>query len=311
MEKAKTKYILRDSDQKIRDKILKLIDKPIKAQRYLYFNEGGACNYYGVVVAEKEDRISIISKTWCTMFGNNGMFIKPGNIKLGITYYKTGRCSQRLRIWGKDDSLRHNNHPGHSHSKHELLTILAKELEVDSAIALVEDAVVSQVATEGMFGSIMAGKITNRTEAMQYYIRYSLRGLGIKQENADNMYKLLDAFSANIFHIGKVLRTAKDPNSVVEQFHLFENQTKDQTEFDIDLGLPGNNLRETSHRLSQMALPLGEKIDWTDLHFDAKAEAERLSKKERWTKDMLLLWDGGPVLKASNRSVMLANDLPF
>ena len=54
-----------------------------------------------------------------------------------------------------------------------------------------------------------------------------------------------------------------------------------------------------------------EKIDWVNSEMDPNDELVRLSKKEKWIKDISELWDGGPILSKGSSHPVISYNLPF
>lgn len=294
MGEAKIKFILKEKEQKERDFILEIQSKPVTYQRYMYFNRG-SMGYHGLMVIEKDDRISVVVKEWYTMFVKGGMIIKSKPSKFGVTYYKTGRSSQRVSLWGGNQI----EHSEWGTKTNDLAVLIAEEIDNKTAISLIKDPILSMIGTKGMLGYIMSGAITTIAEAMEYYIRYSLRGLGIRKDLANELYQFCVVTNMRKHDINSFFITAKSPNSILEKYDMLGD----------DVNITNNIQHHRYNGLIHMAKKTGEKIDWSDPQFDGTAEAERLSRKDRWIKEMLQLWDGGPVLKASGSVKTATTDI--
>jgi len=295
-EKAKIEYILSPGDQEIRQKMLDLMNRPLFIQKYVYYKGMNNQQYNARVIVDNTDRISIIDKVFNLRMGTNGVFIKQFPNARGATYMKAGRSSSRLKIWkGVTDKF----------GGREITKDLAKIVNPKTAY-LMEDSIISVLSTNGMRGAILSGAISNVEEAMIYYIRYSMRGSGIKLEQALNLYSFLRE-SNSPFQGTVALRVATDPNKVLEQFQKDEFYNETICKKIVE------RLDTFSRRLIDLANKASEKIDWTDEHFDAQVIADRLSMKGRRIEDILQLWEGGPVLKTAvvKSSVEPIDDLPF
>ena len=286
-EATTTKYILSVESENMRNQMLHLMKLPLHVQRFGYFKDKVPKIYAARVVVDKLDRISVIDKQFQLRLGNNGLFIKQGYNTSAITYHKKGRSSARIRFWGNSYNTVHNG-------KHELVVAMAEQV-IPEAVELLRSKVIKEVGTQGMYGSIMAGKITTTKEAMEYYIRYSMRGVGIKQDNAEQLYAYFQAIDS--MHVGvMVLRNAKDPNSLLEQF-----------QDPVAAMTWAKSIDDQGSRLSMMARVVSEKIDWVNPRFNASSEAERLSRKEGRIEDFLNIWEGGPVLKVTEGTQSYGN----
>ena len=282
-EENNTVYVTKPDDERARQQMLKLISLPQFVQRYAYFNAKVPKHYQTRVIAEKDDRISIIDKMMDIRIGANGCFIKQNPTHTsGATYYKKGRSSTRLTYWGNKKSQNFTDGSPH----YGLTKEIAKKINPETA-PLLDDRVIRQVGTKGMYGYIIAGNITSKEEAMEYYIRYSMRGVCIKQELAYRLWQFYSSTSDTYLY-SIALRVAEDPNEMLEQF-------QDPASAKSISGI----IDTFGSRLTQLALAAGETIDWVKPHFDAEAEAERLSRKGRRIEDLLNLWEGGPVLEAN------------
>ena len=303
MEEATVEYILTDEAQSMRQQMIEIQNKPLATQRYLHFTDAlKQMSYVARIVSKKEDRISLIERSYAFRYGTNGVFMKSDRVS-GMTYYYKGRASQRLRIWSGNKFKNFRERDGQNPLLQEMALLLDSPGK-----HLFDLPIIQSINTNGMLGYIMAGNITTTTEAMQYYIRYSLRGSGVSQDKAENLYEYLSQIDNNFTAIC-ALRVAVNPNSVLEQFHPH------------DLIFDGNRLVKSighGQNLIRIAQATGEKIDWADPHFNVETEVKRLSRKEKGIKEFLQLWEGGPVLKSKARSVnpidmvVLTDDgLPF
>ena len=284
----KSEFILDESNQKVYNKMQKALKLPMFAQKYLYGSSEMPKHYSAKIIAEKEDRISVVDAVYQLRIGANGLFIKRNPIgTLGVTYYKKGRSSSRIKCWGVSNDRWRSQKSG---QHREIIRDLGK-LVVPDAEDLLNNNQLMIIATPGLIGSIFSKKITSVQEAMQYYIRYSMRGMGIKQESAMNLYRFMNKLSTH--DAISTLRCAKDPNKLLEQF---------QCPDDVIPKTIASRINRHGHQLNHMANGSSETIDWVDEHFDYDAVAERLSTKERRIKEFLELWEGGPVLKSKYKT---------
>jgi hypothetical protein len=279
-EITETEIIMSPSDKKVHDEMRNLMKKPLTIQRFCFHQSLCPKHYNATVIVDKEDRISIIKAQYQLYIGANGVFIKESKKnKTGITYHKTGRSSARIRYW---------RGYVHTRERYDLLKELAKRVNPDS-VEVFDLDMVKQLGTKGMHGYIMAGKITNLKEAMEYYIRYSMRGVGIKQENALALAKYFKAVH-HMHDAGVALRVAKDPNATINSSTAI---------------IPINKM---GGKLIRLALATSIKIDWVDPSFDGPALYKRLTKKVGRIKDFLDLWEGGPVLYSKARTTRSYDD---
>lgn len=296
-EEAKTtvRYILNKENEKTYNKMRDAIKRPVFIQKYLYHQHEIPRQYHARVIVDKEDRISIIDKSFALQIGTNGLFIKQMNGKSGITYKKTGRSSQRLVQWGSGKN--HDNF-----GSFRLLEAIAEEVNPDCG-ELLGSPVIKEIGTKGMHASIISGAITDKKEAMEYYIRYSMRGVGIKQENALCLYNYLDTANST-FESSMALRVAKDPNNLLKEFWTFNDN--------LDLR---KLIDRNGRQLTQLALAASEKIDWVDPCIDTEALFKRFTTKVTRIKDILNVWEGGPVLRdkvsVTQSNLLSLDDMPF
>ena len=277
-------------DTKARDQMLSLLKKPKPMQIFRMSEDHNLPKFYNAtVVVDKEDRISIIRKQYQLMIGSNGCFIKEKPTqKSGITYHKTGRSSARLKYW---------NSYVHKRDRYDLLKQLAAKVNPDTKHVL-DYEVIEKLGTTGMYGYILAGNITNITEAMEYYIRYSMRGSGIRQDMAHNLYTYLSG-SESKASASMVLRNVVDPNAILSKFSTSST----------DATLLLRSIDTNGHRLARMAASVGEKIDYLKPGFSPIIENERLSIKIDKFKSYFDVWEGGPVL--FDKKARIPDDLPF
>lgn len=289
MEEETTKYELSEQDQKIRNNMLKLMEQPKFVQTFMYHSDGINKIYQARVIVDKPDRISVIDKSFGLRIGTHGLFIKQGSHNSGVTYHKKGRSSARVRYWGTKQGGPHNI------NQYDTLRGLANEVNPD-CMHILDTEVIRQINTQGMLGSIIAGKTDTIVKAMEYYIRYSLRGVGVDISQAQNLYNFIDGMQFGFFTGIKALRVAKDPNEV------------------LDLAKGGcvdpriKTMVEQGIRVTDLALMCGEKIDWVNPTFDIDKEEVRLVKKKDKIKSQLFMWNGGPVLKDKTPQSTGTND---
>ena len=296
-----TKYELSDLDTKAHNAMLDIMTKPKFIQTYSYHRGLTPKHYSARVIVDKEDRISVIDKTFNLRIGTNGLFIKQGKLLSGVTYHKKGRSSARVRYWGST-GLGGNT----AFSQYDTLKGVAKEIN-PSCMDILSSDVIKNIGTKGMFGSILAGKVDTTTKAMEYYIRYSLRGVGVDLTQADNMYKYIEGMKFGVYEGIKALRVAKDPNQVLELVNSDSNNRILKLITDNSLGL------------TDLALMCSEKIDWTAPGFNSESEYIRLNTKSKSIEKSINMWEGGVILKdktippivTNNMAVVNLDDLPF
>jgi hypothetical protein len=282
-----TEYILSKPHQEAYNHIRAVLKRPLFIQRWKYFNNKIPLSYNAVVVVNKEEKLSVIDKSFRVAIGNNGLYItQQANKAIGVTYLKKGRTNARLNFWGL-------NHP---FERNELLFIIAEKINPNCK-SLLEDETIKSIATKGLYAAIIGGKITNITEAMTYYIRYSLRGLNIELDQALSLYEFFKEVQSS--YIAKsVLRTAKYPNKLLKEFSpsfITSIDDKSKRAFKTKLARKGTSLIDLSHST-------GEKIDWLNQNIDLDDELEVLRKKSKWIEDVSELWEGGPILSSSSQS---------
>jgi hypothetical protein len=278
-EKTTTKYELSDLDTLAHNAMLDIMAKPKFIQTYTYHRGLIPKQYSARVIVDKEDRISVIDKTFNLRIGTNGLFIKQGKLLSGVTYHKKGRSSARVRYWGST-GLGGNA----AFSQYDTLIGVAKEIN-PSCMDILCSNVIKNIGTKGMFGSILAGKVDTTTKAMEYYIRYSLRGTGVDLTQADNMYKYIEGMKFGVYEGIKALRVAKDPNQVLELVN--SNPTNRILKI----------ITDNSLGLTDLALMCGEKIDWTAPGFTSESEYTRLSTKSQDIGKCINMWEGGVILR--------------
>lgn len=287
-EESKTELVLNPAQEEKRMECFKVMSMTKEMQRYLYFAGGLPSGYSVRLIVEKEDRISVLDKSYRLRYGNNGAFLGSHRDKSGISYFKKGRSSARLKIWG-GTSL---------HDAHNLMQDLVKKVN-PSAQELLDNKVIREIATQGMISSIVSGSINDIKTAMQYYIRYSLRGMGINQDMWEGLYGFFlyeKRYNYAIHNKVLFLRTALNPNAILQEFHPL-------------LGQAVNDRREklaehAAHSgFNRTCLAVGEKIDWADRNLVVDDEKKRIVRKAEGIKELLQMWEGGPVLKSESRSV--------
>ena len=277
-EETTTKYELTDRDETIRKAMLDLMDKPKFVQTYVYHSDNINKIYQARVIVDKPDRISVIDKSFSLRIGTHGLFIKQGDHNSGVTYHKQGRSSARVRYWGTKQGGNHNI------NQYDTLKGIAKEINPD-CMHILNLEVIKQIGTQGMYGSIIAGKTDSLVKAMEYYIRYSLRGVGVDMSQAMNLYKLIDGMQYGVFTGIKALRAAKDPNEVLDLAKGTCIDPRIKTMIESGVGV------------TDLALMCGEKVDWVSPTFNIDREHARLVKKKRDIGTYLQMWEDGPALK--------------
>jgi hypothetical protein len=293
-ELTTTKYVLTDRDKSVRKEMLDLMNKPKFVQTYMFHKDKVTKVYNATVIVDKPDRISIINKSFALRIGNNGVFIKQGKYKTGVTYHKKGRSSARLRYW--------NTGPEHKGEQYSIVKAIAEEINPD-CLHIFNSDVIKQIGTQGMFGSIIAGKTDTIAKAMEYYIRYSLRGVGVNMTPAENLYNFIHCMRYGTYTGLKALRVAKDPNAVLELCADISDPLlaiKKVPRIAI--------ITEESSAITDLALMVGEKIDWTAPTFNADEIQKKLEEKVETVGRQIDMWDHGPVLKI-NKSPQATNEM--
>ena len=303
-----TKYILRPSEEESKQKILNLLKMPLKAQRYVFFNSNDGqsrvsnLGYSSTAIVDNDEKLHVISRRHTLMINSKGtIFLKSGNPSVAATYKKSGRSSTRLSVWG------HKRNLGQFMHEYEF-KLLVNEVN-PQANALIENKVVKDIMTKGLIGSILAGKITTPIQAVEHRITYALRGIGLQKADAEALYYFYNEMGPR-YICESILHTCLDPRAVIYLFHPILGNEYDRKKLISDTKIYAQQFMHTCPAID-------EKIDWVNKDFNPKAFLERISKKEKGIKDMLHLWDGGPVLKRKASPVStwgLKNqndDLPF
>ena len=276
-EETTTDYMMTEADENARNHMKSLMKQPKAMQRFRFYQDHKLPKHYqATVVVDKKDRISIIRRTYELRIGINGCFIKETvTRKSAITYLKTGRSSARLKYWSSYV---------HKRDRYDLLKELAERVNPDTKHVF-DHNIVRELGTQGMHGYILAGNIATLTEAMQYYIRYSMRGAGIDQSQADNLASYI-SHAGSMQSASMVLRNVVDPNALLD---MFKNPSVAST-------LIMASINSSGDRLARMAMTVGEKIDFLVPNYDAKKEADRLELKIEKFKSYFNIWEDGPVL---------------
>ena len=286
-EETTTRYELTERDETIRKAMLDLMNQPKFVQTYAYHADKISKIYNARVIVDKPDRISVIDKSFSLRIGTHGLFIKQGMHNSGVTYHKKGRSSARLRYWGTKQG-------GHM-NQHDTMIGLAKEVNPD-CVEILDKNVIRQIGTQGMFGSIIAGKTDSLTKAMEYYIRYSLRGVGIDMAQALNLYRLIDGMQYGVHSGIKALRVAKNPNQVLE---LAKGSVTDPRI---------TTMVENGSGTTDLALMVGEKVDWANPAFNIDKEYTRLLNKKHDIGKWLNMWEYGPILEDKTPKLKSTNE---
>ena len=302
-----TKYILTNSNEEARQRMLSILELPPLTQKYLFFESSSGSSrvsnlsYNATVIVDNEEKTHVINRTYKLMINNSGkLFIKSNNPNIGVTYYKKGRSSSRVSVWGFKSNFDQFKHT-------DEFDLLVDNVNPDCK-ELLKDTIVKQILTKGLFGSILAGKITSINEAMSYRITYALRGMGLKKTDGEALYYFYKKIG-NRFNADVLLYSSLDARAVVDTF----NPNWEYKGYQEKLM---KNIKTHGHQLVNICPRVNEKIDWVNPDFNPGAFLERISRKEKRIKDMLQLWDGGPVLKRkagpTNYSVWdLANSIPL
>lgn len=270
--------IFTEHDEKIYNQIQKLLSKSKKVQRYIFHNDLIRKHYTMISIIDKEDAIHIVDKHYILHMHGDNLYIKATKKLSGITFKKKGRATERLKSW--DFNI-----------KKTLIDVLCTKLQIDKT--LLEDEVIQNTATKGLISSILCGKIKTKTEAMEYYIKYNLRGYNINISKTEEIYAFLKYIGK---HYSVMLRVAKDPNKFLDW--ILENRN-DKSKLE--------KLHKNNH-LTTICLALNEKIDWVSADFDS--ESKKLLQKGKKTKDLLNIWRGGLILRSEYQSV-LSNSIDY
>ena len=301
-EDTKTTLILSNVDRMLRDKCQKLLKAPLTVQKFEFFSEKAPKFYHVDLIVDKPDRVSVINKVYRLRIGNSGLFLKADSLKKGLTYHKVGRSSSRLSMWQDG----HNEQASNFH----LLKLLSQYVNPD-ACALLGNDIINSIATKGMRGSILAGKITNTTEAMTYFIRYSMRGVGISLEMSDSLYEFYNSVNQNVYILNNALRYSDNPNELLKYFKPYFPHNNFVSNICKDIIM--TNLNSSAiHSLIKHCQILDIKVDLANPQEFTDERLLKLSKKEKGIKELLNIWDGGPVL--NDLSGQINNpiaDLPF
>jgi hypothetical protein len=309
MEKkvSNTRHILEESAQKARKNIDRILQSPKRYQDFVFnstksgLHVNDALNYWDTSITNNDEKIHVVERRYRIMRGSNGnYFIKAGAPQEGVTYTKKGRVSSRITVWGRFNILSILERP--------VFKFLVDEVN-PSAKELLNNPTIKRIATNGLIGSILAGKVTTRDEAMKYRITYLLkRSCGIQKEDSDALYHFYEHFNDRL-RAEVILYNSLDPRAIVNLFDpLFGDHVVKQ-KFIADHKSCGDELQ------SKVQVT-GDKIDWTAKGFNPKDFLDRISRKEKGIKDIVHLWGGGPVLSRKSRSVKgisysVSDDLPF
>jgi hypothetical protein len=307
MEKkvSNTRYVLDHYAQARRKNIEELMTKPKKFQAYVFNSGGRGMHYSGqlayssIAITDGDEKVHVVERRNRVMKGSKGvLFIKGGNPTEGVTYHKKGRAASRLTVWGR-------------HNINSILVTKVFNHLIDtvnpSAKELLNDKVIQKIATKGLIGSILAGKVTSTEEAMAYRVTYLLkRTCGLQKEDASALYLFYKHFRIRL-EAETLLYNSLDPRAVVSLFHPISGDTTLKNRLVVDYDAYGRKLQEKAQLIST-------KIDWTGIGFNPELFLKRISRKEKGIKDIVHLWGGGPMLSRNTRSVSvgsLDDDLPF
>lgn len=270
-----TRVFMSDEAKQISTEIDEILSQPLATQNYMRFRDSMNSHiFFANIVCRNEEKIMVMQKRISLKWGVNGYY-RGSAIKTGASYALSGPTAQRVQFWKRStvETL-----------PVELMDLLIEEVNPEAYIVM-QDHNVKKIMTKGLFGRILAGKVKNPVEAMEYYIRYSLRGCGLKSTDADAMYSFVSLIKDKFMRRNAFV-VAKDPNSLIEQFQFFMSPDK-----------LVSVLNREGQRLVKLALQTNSKIDWVNPEFDTQIEANSLSKKERGIGELLEFWDGGPVLR--------------
>jgi len=281
MEETKTEFILTASDKKIYDKMLQLQKMPLKMQQFMYHRDDMLKFYGARVIVDGPEKITVMDKQFNLRMGPNGVFIKQGNNLTAVTYKKTGRSSSRLTQWGKG---RENN----GFLKMELIKTVANVVNPD-VMGLLEDKVICKIGTKGMIGAILNNKIKNKEEAMKYYIRYSMRGVGISQDMWEGLYNYFNAMDSHL-DSSLLLRVSTDVNSFLDICRSNPHATR----------IIINKMdKHTTRDIVKKSLAVGDTIDWSDMGLKLNELEAKLKSKISKYNDYVDIWSSGPTIKRS------------
>jgi hypothetical protein len=304
---SNTRYVLEPHAKEALKNIKQLLQTPKKHQQFIFnSNSRGVyvseiLHYTAIGITDGAEKVHVVERRNRVMRGSNGtLFIKGGNAVEGVTYNKKGRASSKLTVWGR------HNIPSIMHTS--VFKYLVETVN-PSAQELLDNEIVKKIATKGLIGSILAGNITTKDQAMKYRITYLLkRSCGIQKEDSEALYHFYKEFG-NRLEAEKILYNSLDPRAVVNLFDpLFGDHTL-RARLITDHKLFGDEIHAIADKISK-------KVDWTGMGFNPKEFLDRISRKEKGIKDIVHLWGGGPVLSRNSRQVNYVvdsslNDLPF
>ena len=277
IEEKKVTEIITPKAKKIREAIIETMNRPLFMQKHI-FNKAKIMFQYDVkLIIETDEKISIMHKTYCANMGQYGLYIKAFGNYSGATYNKKGRSSSRLQIWR-----------GGNFNKFDIVKELCEHINPGNKY-LLEDTLLSKISTKGMQAYIIAGNITNKTQAMEYYIRYSMRGIGIDVKLADELYNFLN-YAQHQYDGKMILAASKDPNEVLKRFGATLILEPD------DLLLSA--IKQEWAYLANLATGTCSKIDWFKLEFNIDDEINKLRKKEKTIEGLVSLWSDGPTISS-------------
>lgn len=266
-----------EESEKAKNEIQKCLKKPPLMQKYMHSTYKVPRHYSSIMIVEDDERISVVDAAFQLRVGNHGLFINQTNQKHGVRYDKKGRANARLNVWNKGSY----NHKGLS-----LMKLICDRVSPKNTY-LFDDKVIKEIGTKGLYASIIKGNISSITEAMEYHIRYSLRGAGLSTSLGFELYGFYK-YMGRFHSIPMIIRASKDPDTLVSTYETLNIALLD-------------DIKNKGEAYSQKALALEESIDWCRPNFNIKELSDRLGKKSRRLEEYLDLWEGGPVL--SGRSI--------
>ena len=182
-----------------------------------------------VVKYETEEKLCYFTETLTPKMGLKGYIQRTA--KEGMTFNK---LTKKLNIW-------YGKRPVNMHGK--FIPVMMVDQKMDWF--LVMPSSLQAVATRMLWEKMFKGLITGAHEYTTSYLKYHLK---VKDINPADYYSVIAAYHAgNVNKFNSILRCAKDPQAVVENYKL----------------LRPNLETWASHHLVGNARILDQKIDWT------------------------------------------------
>lgn len=294
MEEEKEKivrYVLESTEQQKKEAFEEFMKKPLLYQKMTIGRMPS--QYFGAMYVETDEKISYVNKRWSLRYGQNRYYIKASPNASGITYFKSGRSSSRANFWGGQFNNPQNSSNG--------MMYLCKKLNPKAAY-LIDDKFIMNIMTKGMAGYILSGNIKTKSELMAYYIRYSLRGFGIKPENGLYLYHFMKTIDST--HKSKrLIQLSHDPNEFLESGKIYDNKF---------MGKLNNVTSSWKFPLDNMVL-FNEKVDL--INDDVAIKGIGFENKNDKLKKIYSYWTKGVKLEKRNRIKGPSNsdweDMPF